>query len=720
MKRKKRNNTSSNISPFKSSASQTVFKPSFSEAFKDKKHWLIISVLAVVVIGGLIFFWQISRDLPPLAKLERIEPAMATQVYSSNGEILHSFFTSNRAYTPYDRIPSHVIDALLSREDRSFYDHWGINLMGIARAIIVDIREMAIVEGGSTLTMQLAKNLYFGREQTFTRKIKEALTAIQIEKTYSKNEILEMYLNVNDFGNNAFGIQAAARRYFDKPVEDITVDEAALLIGILKGTTRYSPIRHPERAKHQRNVVLSTMVSNDMLSKEAFDSLKQKPLGLNLNDPNEMKTAPYFTEFIRRQLNSLQDSLGVNIYEDGLRVYTTLNTKFQHYMEKAVEKHIDAVQQRVRNQRAFRELQETLSDSAFNEVTTVQIAFTALNPHNGHILAMIGGRDFSKSKFNRATQARRQPGSAFKPFLYTAAIDNGFSPVDQYLNQPTVEINPDGTRWTPENYDKSVGGLTTLREALYRSLNLVAVRLIADVNPRNVARYAKALGLSTQIRPFSSLALGSSEVIPLELTAAYGTFANNGLLVEPIGIIRIEDRNGNIIYRDTPRPSEALSPETAHIVRDMMEDVVRRGTGYALIRDYGLYNLPLAGKTGTTNDFTDAWFVGYTPDIAASVWVGLDDPQMSLGPGMTGSVAALPMWGEFVSTVYDSVDFIHGRFVDSPGVLNVEVCLESKKLATPYCPNTVTDLFTVRNKPAATCEIHGGFDSVKKTRKRRF
>lgn len=719
MKRKKRgSSTLTQIKPAKSSGSLSKHKFSGFINGNKKVIWILSAVAGIIFISSILFVLLIQDDLPSLAKLERIDPATATQVYSSDGELLHSFFTSNRTYTPFEKLPTHVIDALLSTEDRSFYKHWGIDMYGILRALIIDIIFFED-QGASTITMQLSRNLYFGYEKTIIRKLKEAITSIQIERTYSKHEILEMYLNVNPFGNNAFGIQAASKRYFNKDVDQLSVEQAALLIGILKGPSWYSPIRHPERARQRRNIVLRMMNDNNKLSTAKFDSLKQLPLNLELNDPNKMETAPYFVEYIRRQLNNLQDSLNVNIYEDGLRVYTTLNTKFQYYMDKAISKNIDQLQEKVRNQPDFREFRWTMTDSAFNEMTRVEVAFVALNPHTGYILGLVGGRDFDKSKFNRATQAKRQPGSAFKPFLYTTAIDNGFSPAHQYLNQPTVEINPDGTRWTPENYDKSVGGLTTLREAMYRSLNLVAVRLINEVNPRNVAKYARDMGLTTQIRPFSSLALGSSEVIPLEITSAYGIFANNGVHVKPVSIIKIEDKNGSIIFQNNPKSKEVLSAETTSIVRNMMQDVIKRGTGYAVRRDYNFYQ-PAGGKTGTTNDYTNAWFIGYTPDIAAGVWVGMDDSKLSLGPGMTGTRAALPFWGEFISSVYDSVNFIHGKFMDSPGVLEIEICLDSQKLASAYCPNTRVELFTNKNRPEEICDIHGGYDTLNNKRRRRF
>ena len=718
MKRQKRGpSTSTKIKPvLNKTRTSTQFTSKRGPGLKTS-IWVLSSIAFLFILTAAVIFLFIKDDLQSFEKLERIDPAIATQVYSADGELLHSFFTSNRAYTAFERIPKHVVDALLSTEDRNFYKHWGIDLRGIVRAVFNLIRYGGIHGGGSTVTMQLSRNLYFGYEQSMIRKIKEMITSIQLEKTYSKNEILEMYFNINSFGNHAFGIQSAAKRYFDKDLEELSIGDAAMLIGLLKGPSWYSPIRHPERALKRRNIVLSMMMGNNKISAAEFDSLKQTGLNLRLNDPNKMQSAPYYVEYIRRQLNRLQDSLGVNIYEDGLKVYTSLNTQFQYYMEKSIEKNIKWVQESVRKQSNFAELKESVSDSAFNALTEVQLAFVALNPHNGHILAMVGGRDFERSKFNRVTQAKRQPGSAFKPFLYTAAIDNGYSPASQFHNQPTVEINADGSRWTPENYDKSRGGLTTLMTAIRKSLNLVAVRLINEVNPRVVKQYANAMGITTQIRPFSSLALGTSEVIPLELVSAFGIFANNGLHVKPISIVKIEDKNGTVIFENIPEPKEVLSPETTHIVRDMMEGVVNHGTGGPVRWKHKFYT-PAGGKTGTTNNFTDAWFVGYTPDIAAGIWVGMDDQKQTLGRGMAGGRVALPFWADFMKSVYDSVSFNRGNFVNSPGVFEHEICLDTQMTATAYCPDTVSALFTAKNKPQESCDVHTGY--VKKKSGKRF
>ncbi len=724
MKRKKRN-TRTSISKLKNSTihksnSNIRNKTAQKHYYSSKKFWLLSIIVLLFIIGSVVYFYRLAKELPALTRLERIDPAVASQVYSANGEILHSFFRlENRKYTPLDKIPQAAVDALISSEDRQFFNHWGINLSGIVRALAVDLITLELEQGASTLTMQLARNLYFGYEKTITRKIKEALTAIQIERTYSKQEILEMYFNVNSFGSHAFGIQSAARRFFNKSVEDLTIDEAALLVGILKGPSYYSPIRHPDRARQRRNIVLKTMVNNNRLSESKFDSLKKLPVNLDLNDPHEMKVAPSFTEYVRRQLNKMQDSLNVDIYEDGLRIYTTLNTEFQECMEKAVQKKIDEIQGRVRRQPAFRKLKKELPDSVFEAVSTMQIAFVTINPHNGHILAMIGGRDFNKSKWNRVTQMKRQPGSAFKPFLYTAAIDNGYTPADEYLNQPTVEINPDGTRWTPKNYTGKVGGWVTLREALRRSINLVAVRLISDITPEVAAQYARAMGISTELRPYSSLALGSSEVIPLEIVSAYGTFANNGVHVEPVSILKIEDRNGNIIYRDQPTTSEVLSSSTTYIMNDMLQDVINRGTGYSVRRDFN-FNRAAGGKTGTTNDNTNAWFIGYTPDIVSGVWVGMDDLKYNLGPGMAGAIAALPFWAEYMTMVYDSLQFRKRSFPKSTGVVELKICKESKKLSTPYCPETYKELFKMEYRPEEKCSIHQGRKTTNRNRRTRF
>jgi penicillin-binding protein 1A len=713
MKRRKREATT--ITKF-----SNVEKIISSDRKNSRKKYFYLGTTIVVLAGIVAYLFYLAQDLPSLTKLERIDPALATHVYSQDGEIIKSFYTKNRSITPYEKFPNHLVQALLATEDRKFFTHWGVDIQGIFRSIIMSIVKFEKAKGTSTLTMQLARNLNvgFGLERTWERKIKEIFTSIQIERTYSKKEIIEMYLNINFFGSNSYGIQSASRNFFSKDVEELTIEESALLIGVLKGQSLYNPINNPDRAISRRNVVLNSMHSVGNFTKTDYDSLVNIPLNLNPVQDDHI-IAPYFTEYIRQQLNQLQDSLGVNVYEDGLRVYTTLNTEIQKYMEQAVDSNIVKIENRARNQKALIKIKKEMADSVFAEMTKLQLAFVCIEPENGHILAMIGGRNFNDSKWNRATQMKRQPGSAFKPFLYTAAIDNGYTPADEFYNQPVVFINPDSSRWTPRNYNEKVSGLLSLREALRNSKNLISIRLIQEIGPRIAAQYAKRMGISTPIRPVPSLALGTSEVIPLELIASFATFSNNGVYVKPVSIIKIEDKTGNVIYRHRSEHKEVLSKETAYIITDMLQDVMKRGTGYPVRRDYKFYG-PAGGKTGTTNEFTDAWFVGFTPHLVAGVWVGFDDPSLTLGSGMAGGVAALPFWGQFIKTVYDSLNFPRAEFKESANVLKIKICKETKKLRTDYCPEKIEELFNAKFKPTETCDVHIGPTQGSKIRRRRF
>ncbi|MEJ2636720.1 MAG: PBP1A family penicillin-binding protein [Calditrichia bacterium] len=685
---------------------------SIRQTISQHKKLTISGSLAVVLLAYLIY---LISGLPSLQKLENIDPAQVTRIYSEDGELIHELFVFNRVYIPIERIPEHAIHALLSTEDRRFYDHWGIDVRRVPKVILIDLASLSFKQGFSTITMQLARNLYFGFQKTFSRKFREILTALQIERTYSKSEILEMYLNVAYFGQGAYGIQAAAKKYFDKDASQLTVEESATLIALLKAPAPYSPITHPRRSLGRRNVVLHNMLTVGYLDTAQYDSLSQIPIKVK-EFQQQSKIAPYFTEYVRQKLNVIGDSLGVNIYEDGLNVYTTLNYKIQSAMDSAVTKYLPLLQERVEKKLQTYKEKHEMSDSMFAEKSKVQIAFTAVDQHNGHILAMIGGRDFKESKFNRAIQALRQPGSAFKPFLYTAAIDNGYTPIDKFLNQPVVVINPDGTRWDPENYEKNFGGLTTLREALRRSINLVAVRLIQEIGPSVVAEYAHRMGITTPLRPFPTLALGTSEVIPLELVSAYGVFANQGVRVEPIAITRIEDRFGNIIWESKTRRREILSPPTAYIMTDMLETVINQGTGGSARWKYG-FRQPAAGKTGTTNNYTDAWFVGFTPTLTAGVWVGLDDPQLSLGHGESGAIAALPMWADFMKRVYETLNLPDEDFKQPPDVIRLQICEDSGKLATNFCPNVTDEVFNIKYHPTEMCDLHKGPSPQKKSKR---
>ncbi|RKY65482.1 MAG: hypothetical protein DRQ02_10200, partial [Candidatus Latescibacterota bacterium] len=511
-------------------------------------YFLIWAVFYIIFLAGILI--RFGRRLPSLQELENFRPKLITTVYSADGQVLKRFAEQRREYTPYERIPTQLIDAVVATEGRRFWQHWGLDLSGIFRAALSNLKAGRIVQGGSTITQQLARNLFLSQKVSLERKIKEQLTAIRIERAYSKQEILEMYLNQVYFGHGAWGAQAASRLYFSKDVENLSLNQCATLAGLLKAPTLYSPLDYPLRAIKRRNHVLKRMAELEMISKEEAEEISDQDLELNpqLEEPGE---APYFVEYVRQQLEKKYGSQ--LLYEEGVSVYTTLNLKLQKIAEKVL------LEQLARRQKIAEEqfaLQDSLPvDSLRTRV--VQGALVAIDPHNGHILAMVGGRDFKESKFNRATQALRQPGSAFKPFVYTAAVDNGYRPTDLILDTPISLPMPDGTLWQPENYDRIFKGPVTLRQALAESRNVATIQLLMKLTPKVVRHYAQMMGISSPLSPVYSLAIGSSDVRLIELVSAYGVFPNRGIRVEPIAVLSIIDRNGNIIeQREKGREKE--------------------------------------------------------------------------------------------------------------------------------------------------------------------
>ena len=692
-----------------------------SSSSRGRKLKIIVPILSLIFIG-LLIFWT-ARDLPSLTQLEHFEPTLVTKVLSADGKVIKEFFFERRDYVPLKDIPILMQKAIISTEDKRFYSHWGFDLKRTMKAAYIDLIHLARLEGASTITQQLARDLYFTQQKVFIRKIRELITAIQIERTYSKDEIIEMYLNHIWFGHGCYGIKAAAEYFLNKSVKDLNLEESALLAAIVNVPAVYSPINHTERALKRRNLVLSLMYRNGELSEEEYLQAKEKPIVLGEGGrPGRNDIGPYFTEHIRR---TLEKQFGTDLYTGGYTIHTTLDSRMQKFAESATKAKLSKLQEIVRNRFKnpvkFQELLDkfvkdsslhasimkdtTKVDSLINQYAAVQTAFIAINPKNGHVLAMIGGRDFVESKFNRAVQAKRQPGSAFKPFIYTAVFDNGYPPTFEVLNQPIALFMPDGTRWQPRNFTRKLGGLTTLRNALKFSLNLPSVRLLQDVvPPQQVVEYAKRMGLTTNIRPVAALALGTSEVIPIELVSAYGLLANKGILVKPVYITKIVDRRGEVIFQEIPERKEVLSEQTAYIMTSLLETVLDHGTGSSARYLYG-FRRPGAGKTGTTDKHTDAWFVGYTPQIAAGVWVGIDDPSISLGEKQTGSTAALPIWANFMKSVYDSIDYPVEHFEMPEGIIKLTICEESK-VKKKYCPKFFDEVFKVGTEPLEECPIH--------------
>ena len=690
----------------------------------------IYTVLAgIVIIFAYVFY--LSIDLPSIEQLENYDPDLVTRIYSADGVLLNELYFEKRVFVELEQIPQHMRDAVVAKEDRRFYDHWGISLRDVLRAVVINTVTMSYSSGFSSLTQQLARNLYdtIGFKKTITRKIKEVITAIQIERTYTKDEILEMYLNNVHFGHGTYGVQAAAKRFYGKYANELALDESALLVGLLPAPARYSPVRFPERALTKRNVVLRVMRDQEYISQGEYAEARARLLD-SIQQEQTRGTAPYFTEYVRRFLEREDDELGINIYRDGLKIYTTLDSRLQNIAEDAVLKSVIANQQKL-NKRIFND-EEEFSKLAYLSIypedtvklmmagemelyedlrdkLLVQSSFVALDTRTGAILAMLGGRPDYPDQFNRATQSLRQPGSIFKPFVYTTAIDNGVPVTKQLLNQPVVlnvrNAKGEWVKWMPQNYDGSTGGLTTIREGLRRSMNLISVRMVQEVVPAEaVKQTARRMGVSTDIRAVDAIALGTSEVHLIEMVAAYGTFANKGVYCKPFGITKIEDRYGNVLKEYFPQKEEVLSAETSFIMTSLLQTVLDRGTGGSARWKYHFYH-PAAGKTGTTQGWTDAWFVGYSPFIAAGAWFGVDDPQVSLGKGLDGSKAALPAWARFMRDSHDTLSYSRKEFDQPEHIENVKICQVTKNLPVNLCP-WETEVFIKGTEPTKRCSVH--------------
>ncbi len=726
------------------------------EMFLRSKNFLIKYWYAFA--GGGIFFLfllvilakHIFAGLPSLEQLENPKPELATKVYSYDGEVLDQFYLKNRTYIAFDKIPKSTVDALISIEDKDFYSHWGVSPWRFLKAMVKNVIALRFKEGASTITQQLSRNLYNlkgAQENSFdkmTRKLREFITSVQIERTYTKKEILEMYLNYIYLGRGAYGISAAASIYFDKPAQDLKLSESALLIGMAKGPFYYDPIKHPDRAFARREIVLSQMVKYGKLTQIEADSVARDSLRFTSADALTLTgLAPHFVEYIRQQLLQKSDKYGFDIYKDGLAVYTSLDSRMQKYANRAVEEHMADLQPAFDSTWDWKENSELLGKAleksvldviSSRKMTTrteadsishalranplfvdsvkkawqhIEVGVIVIDPHSGNIRAMVGGANFRSFKYglNHTTQIQRQPGSAFKPFVYTVAIDNGYPPTFELLNQPVTLMMEDGSRWTPGNFDGSIGGKYTLREGLRESMNLIAVRVIMEVGTRNVVEMAHRMGITTNIPPYESIALGTATVKPMEITAAFGSFANEGVYVQPVSILRIEDKDGNIIEENIPEQREVMSKETAYIMTTMLQDVVDHGSG-GRVRHF--FHFPAAGKTGTTQDYADAWFVGYTPQLAAGVWIGFDNPAVKFtsADGQGGRTAA-PLWGRVMKYIYEDPTIpITQEFFERPeGVVVDTICVDTKKLATQFCPKKVAEVFNAKYQPQS-CDKH--------------
>lgn len=636
----------------------------------------IFLFLTAMLIGGAIgFLVYTAWDLPEVQTLEEYKPSITSRLYADDNSLLAEFFLENRTPVALADVPDRLIQALIATEDTRFYSHRGLDIRGIARAVYRNARAKKILEGGSTLTQQLAKILFLTPEKSYARKLKEMVLALRIEQRYTKREILSLYLNQIYFGSGAYGVEAAAQIYFGKPAGLLDTAECALLAGLPRSPKYYSPFYSPENARSRRTYVLNRMVVMNVIPRDQADVLKTTPLPIR---PHLMTRgampAPYFVEYIRQKV---EEQFGASIlYSGGINIYTTINRELQRDAEDAVRTGLATVEKRQK--------------SRDDRLSPLQAALLAIDPSTGRIRAMVGGRDYAESQFNRAWQAVRQPGSAFKPVIYAVALERGFSASDILDDSPlNVKLDREND-WKPENFTRSYQGPVTLRKALAQSLNIPTIRLLQKIGVDETIRYAKKLGIRNPLGRYLSLALGSSDVTLLELTSLYTVFANHGIRVEPNAILRITDANQRIISVYEGEPEQAVRSETAYLMTCLLQGVIEHGTGWKA-RDL---NRPVAGKTGTTNDFRDAWFIGYTPHLTAGVWVGHDD-QRSIGRNETGARAALPIWKEFMQKAHLGrepenfpvpEDIVFRKIDPRTGLLSTEACTQTIREA--YLPGT--------------------------------
>ncbi|MBI3583229.1 MAG: PBP1A family penicillin-binding protein [Nitrospinae bacterium] len=760
--------------------------------FKEIVLYIILPLffLSGIFITAIAFivYTKAYEDLPDVLILKNYKPNLITEVYDDGNKLISEFYIERRVLLPLNNIPSIMKLATLAVEDDQFYKHKGFNFKRIAGALWSNIKAGGVVEGGSTITQQITKTMFLTPERTLFRKIREAILAVRIEKNFSKDEILEIYLNQIYYGHSAYGVEAAALVYFGRHVNELTLPEIAMIAGLPRAPKLYSPYFSPERAKNRRNHILRRMESLGYITHEDAENASNSDF--KLKDRQDRKNlAPYFAEYIRQYVEDKYGSSG--LYKGGLKVYTTLKIEFQEAAESAVKEGLREIDKRLgyrgtlgnvkplgqyidwrkvdeielkyfpegrekNENRALGVVTEAIPEKvlvftkenrgyiyvqdmewahkydpsvdalsfgkmknakdilkvgdvvdvkileekdkkgnlkfALEQEPVVQSALLCMEPATGFIRAMVGGYDFDKSKFNRAIQAKRQPGSSFKPIVYSASFEKGFTPASIFIDSPVIFEEKDEENWKPANFEERFYGPTNLRTALTHSRNVITVKLLQSMGIKHVLEYARRLGIKSYLTPDLSMALGTSGVTLNELTSAYGVFTNRGIKTEPMAIKSITDKDGNLLEENKPKEERVISEELAYITTNILQSVVQEGTGWrakALGR-------PVAGKTGTTNNYMDAWFLGYTPDLIAGVWVGMDKDE-PIGKNETGARAANPIWVRFMEKVLKGMPV--KNFQIPEGVVFTKIDKKTGLLATPETTDMALECFIEGTEP---------------------
>ncbi len=710
-----------------------------------KWFWLLIILPVIFLflfVTGTAF--GLFGELPTFAELENPSTYQATEIYSSDLKILGKYYRENRSLVHYEDLSPNLVNALMATEDIRFEKHSGVDIRGLVRAVI----HLGKAGGGSTLTQQLAKNLFHeipdSKIQRIIQKIQEWIISARLERSYTKHEILAMYLNTVEFGSNAFGIRSASTTFFHKEPKDLSIEEASLLVGMLQAPTRYNPVRNYDASLQRRNVVLSQLKKYKFITDLQFDMLKRKPIVLKFEaEGHASGLAPYFRETLRLELNKWcrdhkkADGTSYNLYTDGLRIYTTIDSRMQRYAEEAVKEHLSGLQKDFnahwKGQTAWKEHPEIITDGmkkseryltlkeagaseseikkAFDKKVKMtvftwkgerdtllspldsikyykmflQTGFMSMEPQTGYIRAWVGGNDYKYFQYDHVKEGKRQVGSTFKAFLYTLAMQEGFSPCYKVPNvQVTITDPTTGVSWTPVNSDGKYGGMITLKYALAESVNCASAYLMKQFGPEAMIQIARKMGITSPIEPYPSIALGTPDVSVFEMVGAYSTFANKGVWVEPQYLLRIEDKNGVVLQDFVPKKVEAISEETAYLMLNLMKGVVDYGTSSRLRWKFGFTN-PIAGKTGTTQNQSDGWFMGITPELVSGVWTGCEDRSIHFRTTNLGQGAnmALPIWAYYMKKVLADADLSYSieDFEKPEKPLSVE--LDCSKYETP-------------------------------------
>lgn len=688
------------------------------------QKFLFVSLVAALGLGVLgvfsfgvwwTFFLCSDETCPSIEQFAEYKPAEPARLYAADGRFVGEIGLERRSVVALDEIPRHVVEAFVITEDKRFYQHSGVDYFRVIGAVVANLKAGGLSEGFSTITMQLARNIFPAQlpsrsragsaYNNVVRKFREAKVARRIEARFPKERILELYLNQIALGAGAYGVEAASQRYFGRPVSEITVAEGAMLAALPKAPSRYNPRRFPDRAIQRRNTILELMRREGALSDPDASIAKAYPLRLNRAARGAGDPAPYFVEWVRAEL---ERRFGKQVYESGLRVLTTLDLDMQGAAERAVERQLRAIEGGTWGNYSQQTYEEYLARAAAGDETGsgnnspyLQASFIALDPRTGAVRALVGGRDFDDSKFNRATQALRQPGSTFKPIVYATAVRSGRSPA-YFIDDDPIEVPQlDGTVWAPNNYDMKFEGRVTMRRALMFSRNLPAIRLTMEIGEGSVVEMAQQFGITTKVPPYPSIALGSADVYPLEIISAYSTFANLGWRTAPNPILRVETLAGRRLYEAQPERIQVLSREEAWLMVDMLKDVISSGSGTRVRSEGFVY--PAGGKTGTTNDYTDVWFVGFTADLVAGVWIGFDQPKEIMGNAQGGRLAA-PAWASFMREVYERKP-APPDWPRPPGVLAIPIDPATGLRAGLGCisDSVRTEFFIAGTEPTQEC-----------------